>query len=71
MLICKSTPRSYPPSLDTILVRVSAFGPPRECPEDALSAIVRGDDITRPLDDPARYPLEGFVAWFGLSDLRI
>ncbi|KAH6641102.1 P-loop containing nucleoside triphosphate hydrolase protein [Chaetomium tenue] len=60
MLICKSTPRSYPPSLDTILVRVSAFGPPRECPEDALSAIVRGDDITRPLDDPARYPLEGF-----------
>jgi hypothetical protein len=32
---------------------------------------VRGHDITRPLDDPARYRLEGLVAWFGLSDLRI
>jgi hypothetical protein len=38
---------------------------------DALSAIVRGDDITRPLDDAARYPLDGLTNLFDLSDLQI
>ncbi|KAK4243371.1 P-loop containing nucleoside triphosphate hydrolase protein, partial [Corynascus novoguineensis] len=52
-------PRSFPVSLDTILVEVSTFRPHRDCAVDALSAIARGDDITRPLDDPARYRLKG------------
>jgi len=38
---------------------------------DTLSAIAQGDDITRPLNDAARYRLKGLSDQFSLSGLRI
>ncbi|KAK4098800.1 hypothetical protein N658DRAFT_210545 [Parathielavia hyrcaniae] len=71
LLVGSWSPRSFPVPLDTILVEVSTFDPPQDHPVDALSAIVRGDDIIRPLDDAARYPLDGLTTLFDLSDLQI
>ncbi|KAK4446219.1 hypothetical protein QBC34DRAFT_428287 [Podospora aff. communis PSN243] len=50
---------------------VSTFNPPRDYPVDTLSAITRSDNITRPLNDTARYRFEGLSNQFSLSGLQI
>ena len=71
LLVGGWSPRSLPLSLDTILVEVSTFNPPRDYPVDTLSAIARGDDITRPVNDAARYRLDDLSSHFSLSGLQI